>query len=137
MRCKSITSFNSNQAGGVKDVKRWNFLGFCVIFPCFRRPLMLFRRNFPADNVSCPISHFLPTSRNFFLSAKTIFIFRMIFFPSCLKFFVSNFVTLVTKLLTHITKFVIHVTKFVINFFCADNEKFQAETKKLLGLCKK
>ena len=52
-------------------------------------------------------------------------------------FFVTNFVTLVRNFVTHNTKFVIHVTKFVINFFCADNEKFQAETKKLLGLGKK
>ena len=36
-------------------------------------------------------------------------------------------------MLTHVTNFVIHVTKFVTNFFCADNENYQAGRKNLLG----
>ena len=36
-------------------------------------------------------------------------------------------------MLTHITNFVIHVTNFVTNFFCADNENYQAGRKNLLG----
>ena len=36
-------------------------------------------------------------------------------------------------MLTLVTNFVIRVTKFVTNFFCADNENYQAGRKNLLG----
>ena len=55
------------------------------------------------------------------------------FFLSYKKVFVTKFVTHVRKFVTHITKFVIHVTRFVTNFFCADNETFQAQKNNLTG----
>ena len=50
-----------------------------------------------------------------------------------LKKFVTNFVTRITNFVTYVRNFVTSVTSFVINFFCTDNEKYQAERKNLLG----
>ena len=76
-------------------------------------------------------SKFLP---DFFSLTRRQFLFsRDYFCLSYKKVFVTKFVTHIRKFVTHITKFVIHVTKFVTNFFCADNETFQAQKKNLTG----